>query len=37
MGLALLASDREIAMEEMHLLHQTVGAWRESSLALARA
>jgi hypothetical protein len=37
MGLALLASDREIALEEMQLLHETVGAWRESSLALARA
>ncbi len=31
LGLALMASDREIAEEEMTLLYEIIGAWREAT------
>ncbi|MGV3614808.1 MAG: hypothetical protein ACO1SV_05665 [Fimbriimonas sp.] len=36
LGLSLLASDREITADEIQLLQETIGAWRESGIALVR-
>lgn len=36
LGLALLASDREISPEEISTLQAIIGAWREGGIALVR-